>query len=224
MMGGVRVAADTAATNVPGLFAAGEVAAGLHGANRLGGNSLSDLLVFGQRAGLHAAQYAQGCTTQPSTEACDIDQAAADMLAPFDRTEGENPFVVHAALETCMQDLVGIIRAESELKQALEEIERLKERAAHARVEGNRYFNPGWHMTLDLQTMLTVSEAIARSALARKESRGGHTRSDFPGTDAHFASVNLVTRRSDGTMTLSEEPLPAMPDDVKQLLDDTGGH
>jgi succinate dehydrogenase / fumarate reductase flavoprotein subunit len=123
-----------------------------------------------------------------------------------------------------MQDLVGIIRAESELKQALEEIERLKERAAHARVEGNRYFNPGWHMTLDLQTMLTVSEAIARSALARKESRGGHTRSDFPGTDAHFASVNLVTRRSDGTMTLSEEPLPAMPDDVKQLLDDTGGH
>jgi succinate dehydrogenase / fumarate reductase flavoprotein subunit len=224
MMGGVRVDADTTATSVPGLFAAGEVAAGLHGANRLGGNSLSDLLVFGQRAGLHAAHYASDGGRQPSVDPADIEKAACDMLAPFDHSGTENPFAVHADLETCMQDLVGIIRAESELEQALEEIERLKQRAASVRVDGNRYFNPGWHMALDLQTMLSVSEAITRSALARKESRGGHTRSDYPGVDPHFAKVNLVTRRDGSAMTLAEEPLPTLPDDLKQLVEETGGH
>jgi succinate dehydrogenase / fumarate reductase, flavoprotein subunit len=222
MMGGVRVDADTTATCVPGLFAAGEVAAGLHGANRLGGNSLSDLLVFGRRAGLHAAEYARSCPDQPAIDSADIDSATGDMLAPFDRpgaAVGENPYAVHADLEDCMQDLVGIIRVESELQQALEELERLRHRAKHVKVEGNRYFNPGWHMALDLQTMLTVSEAITRSALMRKESRGGHTRSDYPGTDAHFAKVNLVARRDGGQMTLAEESLPVMPDELKELAE-----
>jgi succinate dehydrogenase / fumarate reductase flavoprotein subunit len=221
-MGGVRVEADTTATRVRGLFAAGEVAAGLHGANRLGGNSLSDLLVFGQRAGLYAAQYAQGCAAQPSIDQAEVDRAACDMLAPFDRTGSENPYTVHADLEDRMHNLVGIIRTESELEQALAELAELKQRLAAARVEGNRYFNPGWHMALDMQTMLTVSEAITRSALARKESRGGHTRSDYPDVDPHFASVNVVVRQQAGEMTLSEEPLPAMPSDLAQLLE--GGH
>ena len=143
------------------------------------------------------------------------------MLAPFDQPDGtgENPFAVHADLEDCMHNLVGIIRAQSELEQALEEIERLRHRVQHVRVDGNRYFNPGWHMALDLRTMLTVSEAITRSALLRKESRGGHTRSDFPGTDPHFAGVNLVARREGGQMTLAEEPLPVMPDELRELVE-----
>jgi succinate dehydrogenase / fumarate reductase flavoprotein subunit len=225
MMGGVRVEADTAATSVPGLFAAGEVAAGLHGANRLGGNSLSDLLVFGRRAGLHAAEYARTCAGQPAIDAAEVERATGAMLAPFDAAGGpgggvgENPYAVHADLENCMQDLVGIIRVESELQQALVEIEKLKQRTQRLRVEGNRYFNPGWHMALDLQTMLTVSEAIACSALLRKESRGGHTRSDFPGTDPHFARVNLVVRRDGGQMTLCEEPLPVMPEELRELAE-----
>jgi succinate dehydrogenase / fumarate reductase flavoprotein subunit len=221
MMGGVRVDADSSATCVPGLFAAGEVAAGLHGANRLGGNSLSDLLVFGRRAGLHAAEYARSCPDQPSIDSADIDSATGDMLAPFDQpgAVGENPYAVHADLEDCMHNLVGIIRVESELDQALEEIERLRHRTQSLRVDGNRYFNPGWHMALDLQTMLTVSEAITRAALMRKESRGGHTRSDYPGVDAHFATVNVVVRRESGQMTLAEEALPVMPDDLKELLE-----
>jgi succinate dehydrogenase / fumarate reductase flavoprotein subunit len=218
MMGGVRVEADTTATSVAGLFAAGEVAAGLHGANRLGGNSLSDLLVFGQRAGLHAAEYARGCVNQPSIDQTEVDQAACDMLAPFDQPGPENPYTVHSDLEVCMQNLVGIIRTQAELDQALEEIERLKQRIAAVRVEGNRYFNPGWHMALDMQTMLTVSEAITRSAVARKESRGGHTRSDYPNVDPHFAKVNLVIRRQAGQLALAEEPLPAIPDELAELL------
>ena len=218
VMGGVRVEADTTATNVPGLFAAGEVAAGLHGANRLGGNSLSDLLVFGQRAGLYAAEYARASASPPSVDPADVERAAGDMLAPFDRPGAENPYAVHADLEDCMQNLVGIIRVESELLQALEQIECLKRRTANVRVEGNRYFNPGWHMALDMDTMLTVSEAITRSALARKESRGGHTRSDFPDADPRFAQINLVTRVSNGQMTLSEHPLPPMPDELKELV------
>jgi len=219
MMGGVRVEADSTATNVPGLFAAGEVAAGLHGANRLGGNSLSDLLVFGRRAGQYAAEYARRCAAQPSVNMDDVDNAAHQMLAPFDATGIENAYTIHSDLENHMHTLVGIIRTESELVQALDEIDKLKERTRNVRVEGNRYFNPGWHMALDLHTMLMVSEAITRSALLRKESRGGHTRSDYPDTDPHFASVNLVTRRDpDGGMSLSEEPLPAVPAELKELL------
>jgi succinate dehydrogenase / fumarate reductase flavoprotein subunit len=221
-MGGVRVEADTAATNVSGLFAAGEVAAGLHGANRLGGNSLSDLLVFGQRAGLHAAEYARACAAQPSIDQAEVDQAACDMLFPFDQPGTENPYAVHSDLEDCMHNLVGIIRTESELVEALQRIEQLKQRLTGVRVEGNRYFNPGWHMALDMQTMLTVSEAIARAALARKESRGGHTRSDFPDVDPHFAKINLVVRRQDGHVTLAEEPLPVIPAELAELLE--GGH
>jgi succinate dehydrogenase / fumarate reductase flavoprotein subunit len=219
MMGGVRVEADSTATNVPGLFAAGEVAAGLHGANRLGGNSLSDLLVFGRRAGQYAAEYALGCPAQPSVNRDDVDDAAHQMLAPFDASGAENAYTIHSDLENHMHNLVGIIRTESELVQALDEIDKLKERTGNVRVEGNRYFNPGWHMALDLHTMLMVSEAITRSALARKESRGGHTRSDYPDLDPHFATINLVTRRDpDGGMALTEEPLPAVPAELKELL------
>jgi succinate dehydrogenase / fumarate reductase flavoprotein subunit len=142
------------------------------------------------------------------------------MLAPFDASGAENAYTIHSDLETHMHNLVGIIRTESELEQALDEIDKLKERTSNVRVEGNRYFNPGWHMALDLHTMLMVSEAITRSALARKESRGGHTRSDYPDVDPRFATLNLVTRRDpDGGMALSEEPLPAMPADLKELLD-----
>jgi succinate dehydrogenase / fumarate reductase flavoprotein subunit len=218
VMGGVRVEADTTATSVPGLFAAGEVAAGLHGANRLGGNSLSDLLVFGQRAGLYASEYARQLTGQPSIDAAEVDAAACEMLAPFEGSGNENPYAVHADLEDCMHNLVGIIRVESELKEALEQIDCLKQRAANVRVDGNRYFNPGWHMALDLPIMLTVSEAITRSALAREESRGGHTRSDFPDADPHWAKVNLVTRQAEGGMALAEVPLPEAPSELKELL------
>jgi succinate dehydrogenase / fumarate reductase flavoprotein subunit len=217
-MGGVRVEADTTATTVPGLFAAGEAAAGMHGANRLGGNSLSDLLVFGRRAGLYAAEYARACSSQPSVDPAEIERVACDMLAPFDNTGTENPFAVHADLEDCMQDLVGIIRVQSELEQALDQLKRLRARASSVRVEGNRYFNPGWHMALDLQTMLTVSEAVTRSALARKESRGGHTRSDYPDTDSRFAAINLVTRQAESGLTVTEAPLPAMPNELKELV------
>ena len=172
IMGGVRVEADTAATTVPGLYAAGEVAAGLHGANRLGGNSLSDLLVFGRRAGLYAAQYAQNLEGHPSPDADQIEQCAQELLAPFNNDGGENPYTVHMALQDCMQNLVGIIRTESELKKAQTEIASLKERLAKVTVEGHRQYNPGWNLALDLQSLLTTAEATTMGALERKESRG----------------------------------------------------
>jgi len=224
MMGGVRVDADTTATRVPGLFAAGEVAAGLHGANRLGGNSLSDLLVFGRRAGQYAAEYALGLASQPSTDSSAIEQTATDMLAPFERTGDENPYAIQSDLETCMQELVGIIRVEDELNQALARIADFKTRATRVRVEGNRHFNPGWHLALTLDSMLLVSEAITRSALVRKESRGGHTRSDFPNTDARQAKINLVTRQGAEGLGIVEEPLPEMPPELQGLLAEGGGH
>jgi succinate dehydrogenase / fumarate reductase flavoprotein subunit len=222
MMGGVRVDADTTATNVPGLFAAGEVAAGLHGANRLGGNSLSDLLVFGRRSGQYAAEYALGLNTQPKADDAAIEQTACDMLAPFERTGAENPYTIQSDLENCMQDLVGIIRVEDELVRALERIAELKDRAIHVRVEGNRHFNPGWHLALALDSMLLVSDAVARSALVRKESRGGHTRSDYPDTDPRQAKINLVTRQTADGLGIVEEPLPEMPLELQTLLE--GGH
>ncbi len=223
MMGGVRVDADTAATRVPGLYAAGEVAAGLHGANRLGGNSLSDLLVFGRRAGLYAAEHALGLASQLVVDDEQVEGTASNMLAPFEAKAEDSPYAIQADLENCMHNLVGIIRTEDELQQALNGIAALRERAARVHVEGNRHFNPGWHLALALDSMLTVSEAITRSALARKESRGGHTRSDFPDTDARFAALNLVTRRDGDALTLVEEALPTMPDDLKKLLAE-GGH
>jgi succinate dehydrogenase / fumarate reductase flavoprotein subunit len=222
IMGGVRVEADTAATTVPGLYAAGEVAAGLHGANRLGGNSLSDLLVFGRRAGLYAAQYAQNLEGHPSPDADQIEECAQELLAPFNNDGGENPYTVHMALQDCMQNLVGIIRTESELKKAQTEIASLKERLAKVTVEGHRQYNPGWNLALDLQSLLTTAEATTMGALERKESRGGHTREDHPGPDPDkYGKINLVLRRKDGELSLSEEPLPEMPDDLKELFEES---
>jgi len=224
-MGGVRVDADSTATTVPGLFAAGEVAAGLHGANRLGGNSLSDLLVFGRRAGWHAAEYAARLAHAPAFDAAQVQDAACALLAPFDGggDHGENPYAVHADLEDGMHTLVGIIRTGDELAQALSVLDHLKARLARVTVTGNRQFNPGWHLALDLQNMLVVAEAVTRSALERKESRGGHTRNDYPKTDPALAKVNVVTRRAGsvaGDLCVTTERLPEMPAELKQLLEE----
>jgi len=219
-MGGVRVDADSTATTVPGLFAAGEVAAGLHGANRLGGNSLSDLLVFGRRAGLYAAEYAKSFGGSVSINNNQLDQYAHDLLAPFEATGKENPYTIHSDLQQCMQELVGIIRVESELNQALEIIQRLRQRSRQVKVEGNRQYNPGWHLALDLHSLLTFAEAASLAAIERKESRGGHTRDDYPSTDAKFAKVNVVIRKTNGQMTLAQEPLPEIPGDLKALLEE----
>ncbi|WP_329379661.1 fumarate reductase/succinate dehydrogenase flavoprotein subunit [Streptomyces sp. NBC_01351] len=199
VMGGIAVESDTAATvGVPGLFAAGEVAGGMHGSNRLGGNSLSDLLVFGRRAGLHAAEYASAAGARPSVSQTEIDAAATEALAPFHAAEGaENPYTLHQELQTTMNDLVGIIRRAGEMSEALEKLAGLRERAARAGVEGHRQFNPGWHLALDLRNMLLVSECVARAALERTESRGGHTREDCPAMERTWRPVNLLCRPVD---------------------------
>lgn len=211
VMGGVDVDPDTtAAVGVPGLFAAGEVAGGMHGSNRLGGNSLSDLLVFGRRAGLHAAEYATGYARadRPAPGGSDIDLAEAEALRPFS-AEGsppgsepgrppENPYTLHQELQQTMNDLVGIIRREAEMRQALEKLAQLRDRAGRAGVEGHRQFNPGWHLAIDLRNMLLVSECVARAALERRESRGGHTRDDYPDMERRWRRVNLVCRLSGG--------------------------
>jgi succinate dehydrogenase / fumarate reductase flavoprotein subunit len=220
MMGGVRVDPETAAATVPGVFAAGEVAAGLHGSNRLGGNSLSDLLVFGRRGGIGAAEHAAGLEGQPSVDDAEVDRITTEALEPFGRDRGENPYSIHRDLEDCMHNLVGIIRTEAELKQALDEIATFRERAANVAIEGHRQFNPGWHLALDLGPMLAVSEAITRAALERKESRGGHTRDDFPGTDPEFSKVNVRVREEDGALVIDHVPLPEMPDDLKVLFEE----
>ncbi|MFF9207356.1 MULTISPECIES: fumarate reductase/succinate dehydrogenase flavoprotein subunit [unclassified Streptomyces] len=207
VMGGVAVDSDTAAARgVPGLFAAGEVAGGMHGSNRLGGNSLSDLLVFGRRAGWHAAEYAQtAAPARPSVDEAQVNTAAAEALRPFSaETEGEdgppeNPYTLHQELQQAMNDLVGIIRREAEMEQALRKLGELRMRARRAGVEGHRQFNPGWHLALDLRNMLLVSECVARSALERTESRGGHTREDFPSMDRTWRRVNLLCRLTDPT-------------------------
>jgi succinate dehydrogenase / fumarate reductase flavoprotein subunit len=218
MMGGVRVDAETQASTVPGLFAAGEVGAGLHGANRLGGNSLSDLLVFGRRAGLGAAEYAGALGTRPAVDQGQVDDCATEALRPFDGGK-ENPYAIQADLQECMHNLVGIIRTEDELKRALEGLAVLRERAGQAGVEGHRQYNPGWHLALDLRSMLAVSECIARAALERRESRGGHTREDYPQTDPEQATFNVVVRRRGDELTLIHEPRPPMPDDLRELLE-----
>jgi len=220
MMGGVRVEADTSAATIPGLYAAGEVAGGMHGSNRLGGNSLSDLLVFGRRAGLSAAEYALGLEGAPNVDEAEIKARATRALEPFGRERGENPYAVHESLQQCMQNLVGIIRTETELKQALEEIEELKERAGRTVVEGHRQFNPGWHLALDLSCMLAVSECIARAALERTESRGGHTRDDHPGPDPELAKVNVRVRRRERTVDVDRIPLPQMPAELAALFEE----
>jgi succinate dehydrogenase / fumarate reductase flavoprotein subunit len=219
-MGGVRVDADSTATTVAGLFAAGEVAAGLHGAQRLGGNALSDLLVFGRRAGLYAAEYAKSIKGSLSINNDQIDGYAQEMLAPFEAKGSENPYKIHSDLQDCMQNLVGIIRVESELKQALETIQQLKQRSRNVKVEGNRQFNTGWHLALDLHSLLTFAEAATLAAIERKESRGGHTRDDYPSPDAKYAKVNIVVRKAGDSMTLTQEPLPEMPEELKALLEE----
>jgi succinate dehydrogenase / fumarate reductase, flavoprotein subunit len=218
IMGGVRVEADTAATRVPGLYAAGEVAGGLHGANRLGGNSLSDLVVFGRRAGLAAAEYVRALKAGPSADAGQVDAAVRALLGPFESNGNENPYAVHADLQECMQTLVGIIRTEGELRKALEEIAVLRQRLGRVKVEGGRAFNPAWHLALDLHSMLSVSEAVTLGAIERKESRGGHTRDDYPFTDDRFGTINVVIRRKDGGLGVSLEPIPPLPPELKALL------
>jgi succinate dehydrogenase / fumarate reductase flavoprotein subunit len=219
-MGGVRVDAETAASTVPGLYAAGEVAAGLHGANRLGGNSLSDLVVFGRRAGLGAAEYAKSFQGSLDVSEAQIDEVTKGILAPFEGSSSENPFQIHYDLQDLMQVYAGIIRTEPELLHALDEIGNLWKRLESVGVSGNRMYNPGWHMALSLRSMLTVSEACARSAIERKESRGGHTRDDYPATDDTLGSVNMVTRLRNGEMSVTSEPLPQMPDELKQLFEE----
>jgi succinate dehydrogenase / fumarate reductase flavoprotein subunit len=220
IMGGVRVDADSQMSRVPGLFACGECAVGINGANRLGGNSLSDLLVFGKRAGEYAAKYAK---EQPAAQvrAEQIDAAARWALEPFERQGSEGPYQIQQELQGLMQDLVGIVRREDEMLQALEKLTALWKRARQARATGNREYNPGWHTALDLHNLLTVSEAITRCGLARKESRGGHFRDDYPNRVERFGKVNLVTRKGpDGRMQVEEVPLPEMPAELKQIIEE----
>ena len=217
MMGGIRVEAETAQTSVPGLFAAGEAAAGLHGANRLGGNSLSDLLVFGKRAGAAAAKHAKEVSS-PSIDPAQIDQAERVALEPFQRPSGENPYAIHRDLQEIMQNLVGIFRTREDVTRALGELEKLKSRLVNVSVEGSRMFNPGWHLALELKSMLTVSEGVARSALIREESRGAHSRIDFPNLDPAWSTSNNIIQRGGEAMTLRQQPKSDMPEDLKQLL------
>jgi succinate dehydrogenase / fumarate reductase, flavoprotein subunit len=222
MMGGVRVEAESAATTVPGLFAAGEVAAGLHGANRLGGNSLSDLLVFGRRAGLAAAEYAQ----KQSAATIDPDQinaAEREALAPFERSTNENPYMLHADLQETMQSLVGIFRTEEDLQSAVGKLAVLKERFKSLSIPGSRMFNPGWHLCADMKSVLTVSEAVTRSALARKESRGAHSRIDFPKYDPVWGKQNNIISVRSGEMNLQQRPTPEVPAELQKLIEGEKG-
>src|SRR3712207_4132507 len=221
VMGGVEVDPDTAAASVPGLFAAGEVAGGMHGSNRLGGNSLSDLLVFGRRAGVAAAEHAGKRAGVVALREEVLAEAARAALAPFDREGGENPYAVQSELQQTMHDLVGIIRTAPEMERALERIAVLRERVAALSVEGHRQYNPGWHLALDLPHLLAVSECIARAALAREESRGGHTRDDFPATDPEWGRTNLVcTRTPDGALAVTRQPLPEMPPELAEVFEE----
>jgi succinate dehydrogenase / fumarate reductase flavoprotein subunit len=221
VMGGVRVDADTAATTVPGLYAAGEVAGGMHGANRLGGNSLSDLLVFGRRAGAAAAEHALGRREAAPVDDALVDEATRHALAYFEHEGGENPYAVHHALQETMQDLVGIIRTEAELVEAVHRLDELDKRAAEVTVEGNRQFNPGWHLALDLESMLAVARCTTLAAIERKESRGGHTRDDYPSADdERFGKLNMVTRLVGGDVVVSPEPLPEMPAELRALFEE----
>jgi len=221
VMGGIEVDADTQAAKVAGLYAVGEVSGGMHGSNRLGGNSLSDLLVFGRRAGESAASYVNGLGSRPRVIESDVQAATEEALAPFDNPGAENPYAVMKDLQEHMQSLVGIIRRADELELALKEIDRLKERAKNVSVQGTgRAYNPGWHTALDLRAMLTVSECIAKAALMRKESRGGHTRDDYPQTDPEWGKQNLVLRDNRGSIEINSQPLPQMPDELKALFEE----
>jgi succinate dehydrogenase / fumarate reductase flavoprotein subunit len=227
VMGGVEVDPDTAESIVTGLYAAGEVAGGMHGSNRLGGNSLSDLLVFGRRAGLNAAYYAgRTASTRPHVSDEDVKRAAARALAPFEPSTGpeeriaENAYTIQNDLQETMQRLVGIIRNADELSESLGELKKLRERASHLSVEGHRQYNPGWHLSIDIHNMLLVSDCIAKAALEREESRGGHTRDDYPGPDPYWGKLNLILTLNDkGRVDLKQQPLPQMPDDLAEFFD-----
>jgi succinate dehydrogenase / fumarate reductase flavoprotein subunit len=222
IMGGVHVDPDTQMSRVPGLFACGECAAGINGANRLGGNSLSDLLVFGKRAGQFAARFAKSHSLG-EIDAGKIDIAAGEAVAPFESGQGgsENPYQIQRDLQELMQDNVGIVRTESEMQHALDELKKLKQRASRAGVTGHREFNPGWHTALDLKNLLTVSEAITLAAIERKESRGAQFREDFPNKDDNFSKRNtMVSKSSDGSMQIRWAPLPEMPDYLKQVIEE----
>jgi succinate dehydrogenase / fumarate reductase, flavoprotein subunit len=220
VMGGVEVDPDTGAATVPGLFAVGEVSGGMHGSNRLGGNSLSDLLVFGRRAGFGAAQYVTTLDSRPVVSQAALDAAAGTALEPLERAEGESPYAIHGELQQIMNDLVGLIRRESEMKTALVEIDKLRARAAQVSSPGGRAYNPGWHLALDLRNMLVVSDCVAESALERQESRGGHTRDDYPGMSPEWRKVNLVCYLdADGNVALRRQPLVPMRPDLLELFD-----
>jgi succinate dehydrogenase / fumarate reductase, flavoprotein subunit len=219
VMGGIRVEAETAQSTLPGLFAAGEAAAGLHGANRLGGNSLSDLLVFGRRAGLAAAKHAKE-TSVASVDPAQIDAAEKYALAAFQRPTGESPYAIHRDLQTTMQSLVGIFRTREDVQKALVELGELNERWTQTSVEGSRMFNPGWHLALDLKSMLTISEAVAKSALVREESRGAHSRIDFPELSAEWGTKNNIVKRDASGMTLRQDVKVPLPAELQQVLDE----
>jgi succinate dehydrogenase / fumarate reductase flavoprotein subunit len=221
VMGGVEVDPDTQAAIVPGLYAAGEVAGGMHGSNRLGGNSLSDLLVFGRRAGQAAAERAFARGRRPELPLDALADAAREALAPFEREGGENPYAVQHDLQQTMHDLVGIIRTEAEVKQALDRIAVLDQRVAALSVEGNRQYNPGWHLALDLPNMLLVAECVAKAALERQESRGGHTRDDYPDPDPEWGRTNLICGCGpDGDVTVRRQPLPQMPAELAEIFEE----
>jgi succinate dehydrogenase / fumarate reductase flavoprotein subunit len=220
MMGGVKVDADSQMSDVPGLFAAGECGAGLHGANRLGGNSLSDLLVFGKRAGEYAAAFSK----ENSLGSVNVEELASvekQALQPFEGHGSENPFGVQHTLQDLMQDLVGIVRQESEMLQALDRIRELKTRSLQVSVDGNREYNAGWHTALDLRNLLTVSEIVTRAALERRESRGAHFRDDFPSKDEQFGRFNIVARKgANGEVQLTREPIAVMREDLRQVIEE----
>jgi succinate dehydrogenase / fumarate reductase flavoprotein subunit len=222
VMGGVEVDPDTGAASVPGLFAVGEVSGGMHGSNRLGGNSLSDLLVFGRRSGLGAAEYVSALAEpdRPSVPEASLDAAAAVAIQPLERAEGENPYAIHGELQMIMNDLVGLIRRESEMKTALVELDKLRAREAQVSAAGGRAYNPGWHLALDLRNMLVVAECVAQAALERQESRGGHTRDDYPGMSPEWRKINLICSASaQGTVSLTRQPNPPMRTDLLELFD-----
>jgi len=220
VMGGVEVEPDTAAVpGVPGLFAAGEVSGGMHGSNRLGGNSLSDLLVFGRRAGMGAAQYLDAITTRPAASDAALDAARSEVLTPLER-DGENPYTVHQEIQQTMSDLVGIIRREAEIKTALSELEKLRERAENVGAAGGRAYNPGWHLALDLRNILLIAQCVAQAALERQESRGGHTREDYPDMSAEWRKVNLICGLdASGEVTLRQQPMTPMRTDLLGLFE-----
>jgi succinate dehydrogenase / fumarate reductase flavoprotein subunit len=219
VMGGVEVDPDTGVALVPGLFAAGEVSGGMHGSNRLGGNSLSDLLVFGRRAGTGAADYLDTAGAAPAVTDAVLAGARAEALAPLERADGENPYAVHADVQQTMSDLVGIIRREEEITTALAELEKLRERAARVSAPGGTTYNPGWHLALDLRNILLIAECVAQAALERQESRGGHTRDDYPDMSPEWRKLNLICTLDGNRVVLLRQLIPAMRPDLLALFE-----